>query len=123
MIDEYDHFTNGMLQGDGKRFFATGVTPLTLDSLTSGFNIATKITNNPLFTTMCGLTEEEVKYAIKEADVQNPEEVFNKMQENYDGYIFNIYDKSHIFNTSFVMYYLKDLIRMILYLCYSTMDI
>ncbi len=140
MIDEYDHFTNGMLQGDGKRFlsilgnsgfvrafyevikenleqlnpplerfFATGVTPLTLDSLTSGFNIATKITNNPLFTAMCGLTEDEVKYAIKEADVPNPEEVFNKMQENYDGYIFNKYDKSHIFNTTLVMYYLNTL--------------
>lgn len=140
MIDEYDHFTNGMLQGDGKRFlailgnsgfvrafyevikenleqlnpplerfFATGVTPLTLDSLTSGFNIATKITNNPLFTAMCGLTEDEVRYAIKESCVPNSEEVFNKMQENYDGYIFNEYDQSHIFNTTLVMYYLNTL--------------
>ena len=140
MIDEYDHFTNGMLKGDGQRFlsilgnsgfvrafyevikenleqlnpplerfFATGVTPLTLDSLTSGFNIATKITNNPLFTAMCGLTEEEVRYAIKEAGVPNPEEAFNKMQENYDGYIFNKYDQSYIFNTTLVMYYLNTL--------------
>ena len=73
--DEYDHFTNGMLQGNAEkflkilgdtgfvrafyevikenleianppleRFFATGVAPVTLDSLTSGFNITTKIT-------------------------------------------------------------------------------
>ena len=140
MIDEYDHFTNGILKGDAQkfleilgnsgfvrafyevikenleslnppleRFFATGVTPLTLDSLTSGFNIATKITNNPLFTAMCGLTEEEVRYAIKESGVPNPEEAFNKMQENYDGYIFNEYDQSHIFNTTLVMYYLNTL--------------
>ena len=140
MIDEYDHFTNGILKGNAQkfleilgnsgfvrsfyevikenleslnppieRFFATGVTPLTLDSLTSGFNIATKITNNPLFTAMCGLTEEEVRYAIKEAGVPNPEEAFNKMQENYDGYIFNEYDKTHIFNTTLVMYYLNTL--------------
>ena len=140
MIDEYDHFTNGILKGNAQkfldvlgnsgfvrafyevikenleslnppieRFFATGVTPLTLDSLTSGFNIATKITNNPLFTAMCGLTEEEVKYAIKESGVPNPEEAFNKMQENYDGYIFNEYDQSHIFNTTLVMYYLNTL--------------
>ena len=140
MIDEYDHFTNGILKGNAQkflevlgssgfvrafyevikenleqlnppleRFFATGVTPLTLDSLTSGFNIATKITNNPLFTAMCGLTEDEVRYAIKESGVPNPEEAFNKMQENYDGYIFNKYDQSHIFNTTLVMYYLNTL--------------
>ena len=140
MIDEYDHFTNGMLYGDAKRFlkvlgtsgfvrafyevikenlegmnpaigrfFATGVAPVTLDSLTSGFNIATKITNNPIFTAMCGLTEEEVKYAIKESGVPNPEETFNKMQENYDGYMFNEMDQTHLFNTTLVMYYLNSL--------------
>ena len=140
MIDEYDHFTNGMLYGDAKRFlkvlgisgfvrafyevikenlegmnpaigrfFATGVAPVTLDSLTSGFNIATKITNNPIFTAMCGLTEDEVKYAIKESGVPNPEETFNKMLENYDGYIFNKFDQTHLFNTTLVMYYLNSL--------------
>ena len=140
MIDEYDHFTNGILKGDAKkfltvlgasgfvrsfyevikenleslnppieRFFATGVAPVTLDSLTSGFNIATKITNNPIFTSMCGLTEEEVKYAIKESGVPNPEETFEKMQKNYDGYIFNKFDQTHLFNTTLVMYYLNSL--------------
>ena len=140
MIDEYDHFTNGILKDDARkflkvlgssgfvrafyevikenleslnppigRFFATGVAPVTLDSLTSGFNIATKITNNPLFTAMCGLTEEEVKYAIKESGVPNPEETFNKMLENYDGYIFNKFDQTHLFNTTLVMYYLNSL--------------
>lgn len=140
MIDEYDHFTNGILKGDAKkfltvlgasgfvrsfyevikekietidppigRFFATGVAPVTLDSLTSGFNIATKITNNPIFTSMCGLTEEEVKYAIKESEVPNPEETFNQMRKNYDGYMFNEMDQTHLFNTTLVMYYLNSL--------------
>ncbi len=140
MIDEYDHFTNGMLHGDAQRFlkvlgssgfvrafyevikenlegmnppigrfFATGVAPITLDSLTSGFNIATKLTNNPIFTSMCGLTEEEVKYAIKESGVPNPEETFNEMKENYDGYMFNEVDQTHLFNTTLVMYYLNSL--------------
>lgn len=140
MIDEYDHFTNGMLYGDAKRFlkilgtsgfvrafyevikenlegmnpavgrfFATGVAPVTLDSLTSGFNIATKITNNPLFTAMCGLTEEEVKYAIKESGVPNPEETFSQMKKNYDGYMFNELEQTHLFNTTLVMYYLNSL--------------
>lgn len=142
IIDEYDHFTNGMLQGNAEkflkilgdtgfvrafyevikenleitnppieRFFATGVAPVTLDSLTSGFNITTKITNNPLFTAMCGFTEEEVKQVIEMAGIENKEEVFNKMQENYDGYRFSKYSDLHLFNTTLVMYYLRDLVQ------------
>ena len=140
LIDEYDHFTNGMLQGNAERFlkilgdtgfvrafyevikenlelteppierfFATGVAPLTLDSLTSGFNITTKLTNSPLFTAMCGLTEDEVKQAIEMAGVENKEEVFSKMKANYDGYRFSEENDLHLFNTTLVMYYLRDL--------------
>lgn len=36
-----------------KIIFATGVSPITLDSLTSGFNIASDITRNPRFNEMC----------------------------------------------------------------------
>ena len=142
IIDEYDHFTNGMLHGNAKdfleilgtsgfirnfyevikenceimdppvgEFFATGVAPITLDSLTSGFNIATKVTNDEAFTAMCGLTEEEVKFAIKAAGIEGKlaEETFNKMKENYDGYIMNKLDETRIFNTTLVMYYLRVL--------------
>ena len=142
LIDEYDHFTNGMLQGNAEtflkilgdtgfvrafyevikekmeltnppleRFFATGVTPVTLDSLTSGFNIATKLTNNLLFTAMCGLTEDEVKQAIELAGIEKEkqEETFNSMKANYDGYRFSEENNLHLFNTTLVMYYLRDL--------------
>ena len=142
LIDEYDHFTNGMLQGNAdrflkilgdtgfvrafyevikdkleiadpplERFFATGVAPVTLDSLTSGFNIATKLTNNPLFTAMCGLTDDEVKQAIELAGIEKEmqEETFNSMKENYDGYRFSEENDIHLFNTTLVMYYLRDL--------------
>ena len=145
IIDEYDHFTNGMLKGHAEtflkilgdtgfvrafyevvkeyleiidapieRFFATGVAPVTLDSLTSGFNITTKITNHPLFTAMCGLTEEEVKQTIEMAGITGElkERTFNKMKENYDGYRFNKFDDKHLFNTTLVMYYLRDLVQL-----------
>lgn len=145
IIDEYDHFTNGMLQGNAEkflkilgdtgfvrafyevikeylemveppleRFFATGVAPVTLDSLTSGFNIATKITNSPLFTAMCGLTDEEVKQAIEMAGItgEEKEKTFNKMKENYDGYKFSEENDIHTFNTTLVMYYLRDLVQL-----------
>jgi len=143
LIDEYDHFTNVMLQGDAReflkilgdtgfvrafyevikenletanppieRFFATGVAPVTLDSLTSGFNITTKITNNPQFTAMCGLTDDEVKQAIEMAGIENQEETFNKMKENYDGYRFSDENEIHLFNTTLVMYYLRDMVQL-----------
>ena len=142
MIDEYDHFTNGMLKGNAEdfleilgdsgfvrnfyevikencetmdppigEFFATGVSPITLDSLTSGFNIATKITTDESFTVMCGLTEEEVKNAIIQAGITGKlaEETYNRMKENYDGYRMSKYDDTPVFNTTLVMYYLKIL--------------
>ena len=145
LVDEYDHFTNGMLQGNAEkflnilgdtgfvrafyevikenletsnppleRFFATGVTPVTLDSLTSGFNITTKITNNPLFTAMCGLTEKEVKQAIQMAgfEGEKQEEIYKAMEANYDGYRFNKFDSTHLFNTTLVMYYLRDMVQL-----------
>ena len=144
MIDEYDHFTNVMLEGKADKFlkilgntgfvrafyevikenlekgnppiakfFATGVMPLTLDSLTSGFNIAKKITNKAQYVAMCGLTKEEVKYAIKEAGIEGKlaEETYEKMEKNYDGYIFSKNNKEHIFNTTLVMYYLSNLVE------------
>jgi len=88
IIDEYDHFANELLSfqtglfsdivtktgfvrkwyekiKDGTsngiigRFFATGVSPITLDSLTSGFNIATDYTQFETFNEMMGFTEED----------------------------------------------------------------
>jgi hypothetical protein len=93
LIDEYDHFTNDLFsfneaqfkeivsrngwvrkfyetikiyvgKGSIDRFFATGVTPVTLDSMTSGFNIGLNITLDSRFNTMAGFTEEELKELI-----------------------------------------------------------
>jgi len=93
LIDEYDHFTNELFSfnlehfqevvsrngwvrkfyevikqftGSGliDRFFATGVTPVTLDSMTSGFNIARNITLDLEFNNLAGFTETELKELI-----------------------------------------------------------
>lgn len=90
IIDEYDHFANDIIaMGDGDfykeiiratgfvrdfyetvkigtesvidRVFITGISPVMLDDLTSGFNIATNITLNSLVNEMLGFTEDEVK--------------------------------------------------------------
>ena len=136
IIDEYDHFTNGMIEGNVSaflkvlgqggfvrafyevikryaegtnsvvdRFFATGVAPLTLHSLTSGFNIATNISLEPQFTAMCVLTEQELQKLLEELKI--PKNILEYLKQNYDGYRFSTRSKEHTFNTTLVMYYLK----------------
>ncbi len=94
MIDEYDHFANEILSfrfdefnemvgqngfvrkfyeaikvgthsGLISRLFVTGVSPITLDSLTSGFNISTNITLYEEFHNLMGFTKLEVKDILK----------------------------------------------------------
>ena len=43
------------------RIFITGVAPITLDSLTSGFNISSDKTQDERFNEMIGFTEKELK--------------------------------------------------------------
>ena len=92
------------------RIFITGVCSVNLDCLTSGFNIATNITNDFRFNSMTALTHNEVKEIINEIDCDK-EKVFNEMLENYDGYKFSDDVEEKVFNPSLTMYYLSDLIR------------
>ena len=139
IIDEYDHFTNGMLEGKCDkflnilgsagfvrafyevikiytatstvdRFFATGVAPLTLDSMTSGFNIATHLSLDSDYIAMCGITHEEVKQAIAqiEEDSEKQKQIYEDLQANYDGYRFSTKSEERTFNSTLVMYYLDN---------------
>ena len=118
IIDEYDHFANELLgfqtesfkslvSKNGKvrkfyeilkegtetavdRIFITGVAPITLDSMTSGFNIITDLTRDPRFNEMMGFTEEELIKIMEdqEIDKKKQKELLPIMKENYDGYRF-----------------------------------
>ena len=145
IIDEYDNFTNGILKGNAEkflamltgegfikgfyarikeaikagvvdRFFATGIAPITLDSMTTGFNIATDITRNPIFTTMIGFTEQETQNIInellQEKTKEEKQEIYETMKKYYDGYRFSEASKEHSFNSTLVMYYLKNYIQL-----------
>ena len=140
IIDEYDHFTNGMLEGNVNgfitalgqggfvrafyevikeyaegtnsvvdRFFATGIAPLTLDSLTSGFNIATNISTDEDFVAMNGFTEREVKTLIQKCGLE--ENVYEGLKKNYDGFRFSGSSDEHTFNVTLVMYYLRHYVE------------
>jgi len=136
IIDEYDNFTNSILEDNADNFkeivgkngfikdfyarikeyctndvidrvFITGVCSITLDSMTSGFNITTNITTDHRFNSMLGLTEKEVKELLKEVPKNKQEEIYSVLKNNYDGYLFNRINKESVFNSTLVMYFIK----------------
>ena len=90
------------------RVFITGVCSISLDAMTSGFNIATKITTDERFNSMTALTHEEVKELIHKVDSINEDKIYNEMVDNYDGYKFNA-ECETVFNPTLTMYYLNNI--------------
>ena len=142
IIDEYDHFANELLgfyperfktlvSKNGKvrkwyeilkkgtetivdRIFITGVAPITLDSLTSGFNIGTDITRDIDFNDMMGFTKNELVDILNNQDIskEEQEEILPIMKENYDGYKFSLNAENQIYNSNMCLYFLSRYIRL-----------
>ena len=147
-IDEYDHFTNTILaepdclnnyqaetHGMGylrkffdtiksatdstlERVFVTGVSPVTMDDLTSGFNIGTNYSLSPEFNEMVGFTEEEVRqmlayYASVLPFRHSVDELIEVMKPWYDNYCFAIkrYGKTTMYNSVMVLNFVDNYIR------------
>ncbi len=140
IIDEYDHFANELLgfrtnefknlvTKNGRvrkwyeklkegtetvvnRIFITGVAPITLDSLTSGFNISADITKDARFNEMMGFTKEELTKLMnnQEISIEKQEEILPIMKENYDGYKFSIDADEQIYNSNMCLYFLNKYI-------------
>ena len=138
IIDEYDHFANELLgfntnqfknlvSKNGKvrkwyeilkkgtesvvdRIFITGVAPITLDSLTSGFNISSDKTQDERFNGMMGFTEQELKELMKVQNIKNDEQeiLIPIMRENYNGYKFSLHGKEKIYNSNMCLYFLNS---------------
>ena len=138
IIDEYDHFANELLSfntgkfkelvsKNGKvrkwyeilkegtesvvdRIFITGVSPITLDSLTSGFNICSDETQDRSFNEMLGFTKEELIKLMNNQEIDNEmqEILLPIMKENYDGYKFNYRAQEKIYNSNMCLYFLNQ---------------
>ena len=139
-IDEYDHFTNELFafnkdhfteivsrngwvrkfyevikqfMGDGliDRFFATGVTPVTLDSMTSGFNVARNISLEEKFHEMAGFTEVELKKLIEGTIYEEGKFDLNKvvtdMRSWYNGSKFSVAAPERLYNPQMVITFLS----------------
>ena len=145
IIDEYDNFTNTVLNEQGEnvywaithadgfyrdvfkkfkgmfeRIFITGVSPVTLDDVTSGFNIGWHISTKPEFNQMLGFSQEEVRNMFtyyKEMGgipvTSDIEAMIDEMKPWYDNYCFSedaLHTQSKVFNSDMVIYYLRNYI-------------
>ena len=141
LIDEYDSFSNRVLaqkgeqtyrdlcHGEGffKRFFTmlkaqsdvvtnifiTGVSPMTLDDVTSGFNIAQNISQLPQFATLCGFTHADIREVFQyyDDDGQFPidqEEAFRLVTDWYDNYRFSPDHDAQVVNPALFLGFLGN---------------
>ena len=146
IIDEYDNFTNTVLneqgekvywamthaegfyrdifkkfKGNFERIFITGVSPVTLDDVTSGFNIGWHISTKEEFNQMLGFSTEDVyemfNYYKDKGDIpadRDIDAIVKEMKPWYDNYCFSedaLETQSRVFNCDMVIYYLRNYLR------------
>ena len=141
IIDEYDNFTNVILSEGGKevfrklthasgfyryyfklfkgmfeRIFLIGVSPVTLDDLSSGYNIDWNISQDPRFNDMLGFSESDVQTMFRyyqeqgmlraDADI---EAMMEEMKPWYNNYCFSkkCVNDERLYNCDMVLYYLR----------------
>lgn len=97
------------------RLFITGVSPLTMDDVTSGFNIGENISTLSEYNQMVGFTESEVvemiEYYKKEGKINIPtSELIKIMQPWYNNYHFAETDTKPMYNSNMVLFFIKHLI-------------
>jgi len=99
------------------KLFITGVSPVTMDDVTSGFNIGRNITTAPAFNEMAGFTEKEVTemldYYIDKKLIDEPsEKLINIMKPWYNNYLFSKYKKERMYNSDAVLYFISEYISL-----------
>ncbi|NUM35126.1 MAG: AAA family ATPase [Candidatus Brocadiae bacterium] len=143
MIDEYDNFANELMTtgkeeeykkvttGEGilksffkklkaaekgviGKIFITGVSPIVMTEMSSGFNIATNISLDEEFNEMCGFTEEEVGNLLREilreqGAEKNWENHLELMRLYYNGYRFSEDAERKIYNPTLALYFFREL--------------
>ena len=144
IIDEYDNFTNQMIRASGvtdyreithgagfyrnwfkkfkgefDRIFMTGVSPVTLDDLTSGFNIATNLSLDAYCNATLGFSTAEVVKMFSDFKGTgrftrgDPAAIVESIKPWYDGYCFakKKVGVECVFNSDMTLYYLKSLVE------------
>ncbi|MBK9259290.1 MAG: AAA family ATPase [Polyangiaceae bacterium] len=152
LLDEYDHFGNRLLAdgrddvyqelvkstGFVRSFYAslkaftrtstiartfiTGVSPIMLDDLSSGFNIISHISQDAAFNALAGFTREDVELALdtllrekpevmQDARISDRATLLATLESHYDGYRFTPYAGDRMYNSTLVLYFLGQLAK------------
>ena len=144
IVDEYDNFTNAVLSEDGEKVYHSlthasgfyrsvfkkfkgnfdrilmlGVSPVTLDDLTSGYNIAANITMKPEFNMMLGFSEDDVREMIRYYQsvgkiTREEDDIIEEMRPWYNNYCFSkqsLATDPKMYNCDMVLYFIKNLIQ------------
>ena len=146
VVDEYDNFTNNVLNIKGydayhalthgtgfyrdvfkifkamfDRIIMLGVSPVTLDDLTSGYNIAQNMTIDPRFNQMLGFSETEVRQMIRYykkvgaiGSEISEDSIIDEIKPWYDNYCFaeeSFGTEPSMFNSDMVCYYMNSLVN------------
>lgn len=95
------------------RLFVTGVSPITMDDVTSGFNIGKNITIDDRFGEMLGFTRNNVQelieyYRTKGYIKHSTEYLLDIMGKWYDNYVFTKKLEKKLFSTDMVLYFMDD---------------
>jgi hypothetical protein len=136
LIDEYDQFTNELVsldterfraiigrtgfvrkfyemiknaanEGVVSRFFATGVSPMTVDALTSGFNITSSLALELDFHDLMGFKRDEVAYILKKVGATEGDipKIIEDLKDWYNGYLFHEEATERLYNSDMIMYF------------------
>jgi hypothetical protein len=92
-----------------KRIFITGISPVMLDDLTSGFNIASNLSLDLRYNEMMGFTQAETDALMVETGV-NPEHIKVDMKAYYDGYLFHKEGENRVYNPSMILYFFNEIL-------------
>ena len=87
--------------------FITGVTPMMLDDVTSGFNISNNLSLKEKYCEILGFTEEEVEFVRQEAGIDKSL-IKVDMEYLYNGYLFHEDAKNKLYNSSMVLYFFQE---------------
>jgi hypothetical protein len=138
IIDEYDHFANNLIamgktyidevkaggivrsfyellkKGTSsvvRRIFITGITPMMINDLTSGFNMASDYSLDEMYNEMFGFTSEEVEWLMSETGVDK-NLIKVDMESYYNGYMFNNNGKNKVYNSQMILFLFNQILRL-----------
>lgn len=146
LIDEYDHFANDIIAVDNgitykevvqangfvrdfyealkegtktvvDRIIMTGVSPVMLDDMTSGFNIGVNVSLEPQYNEMLGFTNDEVDFILNNCDFirenrgkkgYDKDALKDEFRKNYNGYQFSKRAKEKVYNSNMLLNFLGE---------------